>query len=40
VPDSRFQRRGAYVGLGSPDGKGRISVTVEPDLKTIRIRQG
>jgi hypothetical protein len=22
VPDSRFQRRGAYVGLGAPDGRG------------------
>jgi hypothetical protein len=39
VPDSRFQRRGADVGLGSPDGTSGISVTVKPDLKTIRIRQ-
>jgi hypothetical protein len=39
VPDSLFQRQGAYVGLVPADGKGRITVTVEPDLKTIRIRQ-
>ncbi len=39
VPDSRFQRRGAYIGLISPDLKSRITVTVKPDLKTIRIRQ-
>jgi hypothetical protein len=39
VPDSRFQRRGAYIGLEPADGKGGITVTVQPDLKTIRIRQ-
>jgi hypothetical protein len=39
VPDSRFQRRGAYIGLVPADGKRKITVTVEPDLKTIRIRQ-
>jgi hypothetical protein len=39
VPDSRFQRRGAYIGLSPPDGNGGISITVKPDLKTIRIRQ-
>jgi hypothetical protein len=39
VPDSRFQRRGAYVGLSSADVQSRITVTVKPDLKTIRIRQ-
>jgi hypothetical protein len=33
VPDSRFRRRGAYVGIGG------IDVTVRPDRKTIRIRQ-
>jgi hypothetical protein len=38
-PDSRFQRLGAYVGLSSPDGSSRISITVKPDLKTIRIEQ-
>jgi hypothetical protein len=38
-PDSRFQRRGAYIGLVPADGKGGITVTVKPDLKTIRIRQ-
>ncbi len=39
APDSRFQRRGAYIGLSPADGKGRITVTVKPDLETIRIRQ-
>ncbi|MDA0167926.1 hypothetical protein OJ998_02420 [Solirubrobacter taibaiensis] len=39
VPDSRFQRRGAYVGLVPADGKNRITVTVKPDQRTIRIRQ-
>jgi hypothetical protein len=39
VPDSRFQRRGAYIGLAPADGTGGITVTVKPDLKTIRIRQ-
>jgi hypothetical protein len=39
VPDSRFQRRGAYVSLVPADGKNRITVTVKPDLQTIRIRQ-
>lgn len=39
VPDSRFQRRGAYIGLSPADGKGGITVTVQPDLDTIRIRQ-
>lgn len=39
VPDSRFQRRGAYVGLVPADGKNRITVTVKPDLQTIRVRQ-
>src|SRR5262249_10817519 len=39
VPDSRFQRRGAYVGLVPADGRRAISITVKPDLKTIRIRQ-
>ena len=39
VPDSRFQRRGAYIGLGRADGKRQITVTVKPDLTTIRIRQ-
>jgi hypothetical protein len=39
VPDSRFQRRGAYVALTPPDGENGITVTVKPDLKTIRIRQ-
>jgi hypothetical protein len=27
VPDSRFQRRGAYIGLVPADGKGGITVT-------------
>jgi hypothetical protein len=39
VPDSRFRRHGAYIGLVPQDGKRRISVTVKPDQKTIRIRQ-
>jgi hypothetical protein len=39
VPGSRFRRRGAYIGLSPADGKGAISITVQPDLKTIRIRQ-
>ena len=39
VPDSRFQRRGAYVGLTPADGRNGITVTVKPDLKTIRVRQ-
>lgn len=39
VPDSRFQRRGAYIGLTPADGRNGITVTVKPDLKTIRIRQ-
>jgi hypothetical protein len=39
VPDSRFQRHGAYIGLVPGDGKNRITVTVKPDLKTIRVRQ-
>jgi hypothetical protein len=39
VPDSRFQRRGAYVALVPADGKNRITVTVKPDQRTIRIRQ-
>jgi hypothetical protein len=39
VPDSRFQRRGAYIGLVPADGERGITVTVEPDRRTIRIRQ-
>jgi hypothetical protein len=39
VPDSRFQRRGAYVGLVSADGERAISITVQPDERTIRVRQ-
>ena len=39
MPESRFERRGAYIGLTPADGKGGITVTVEPDLDTIRIRQ-
>lgn len=39
VLDARFQSRGAYVGLTPRDGKNAISVTVQPDQKTIRIRQ-
>lgn len=38
-PDSRFQRRGAYAGMTPQDGKNGVSVTVKPDLKTIRVRQ-
>jgi hypothetical protein len=32
-PDSRFQQRGAYIGIGN------VTVTVQPDQKTIRVRQ-
>ena len=39
VGESQFQRRGAYVGLVPPDRKNRITVTVKPDTKTIRVRQ-
>lgn len=39
VPESRFDRHGASVGLVPGDGKNRITVTVKPDLKTIRVRQ-
>jgi len=38
-PDSRFQRRGVYIGMVPADGKRGIEVTVEPDMKTIRVRQ-
>lgn len=39
VPDDQFQRRGAYVGLIAADRKNRITVTVQPDQRTIRVRQ-
>jgi hypothetical protein len=37
--DRWFQRRGASIGLTPADGRNGITITVKPDLKTIRIRQ-
>lgn len=39
APAGRFERHGAYIGLTPADGQAGLTITVEPDLKTIRIRQ-